>query len=188
MKKFKKILTMGLAAIMAISAISMSAFAADGEDVNSSEDNSVIDYTVYDEDMQYIPAHAEIIEQYNQQIKRTRATSYSAWSWSAGIYSRSTGSACAMIIPFYFTPVYNYLYFNVEVTGSSAVPYMTVNKYLSDGSLSYVGSYAITSSGSNTYEWSNKKRTLTAGTNYVFCLLNDTNWSSATMDIYKTSM
>lgn len=146
----------------------------------------MIDYTVYDADMVYIQEHADKVAEYNKNMS-TRA--YSAWNWTTnGVYSRTTGSAAGFTISYYFTPVNNYLYFNVDITGGNN-PYLTVNKLNSDGSLSYIGSYNITSTGGENYNWSNKKRSLTSGQNYVFSLWNDSgNWSYSSIDIYKSSI
>ncbi len=185
MKKMnlKKMLTMALVAMMAISTMSISVSAE--QNTKISTESGMIDYSIYDSDMVYIQEHADMVEQYNEQIKKTRAMTYTEWSWSNGIYSRTSGVSSGILIPFYFIPTTNSLYFNVEVNGCSKVPYMTVNKYNSDGTLTYVGTYYITANGTNSYAWSNYRRSLTAGTKYVFGVLGDTNWSSALIDIYN---
>lgn len=172
----------------AVSAMSVSAFAEsslDNETVTS--DNMKTEYTEYDSDLVYIPEHAAIIAEYNEKIKKTRRASYSAWSWNNGVYSFVMDRSSTMVIPYYFIPVANYLYFNVEIAGCTSEPYLTVNKYNVDGTLVYQGSYNIDSTGNNAYAWDNKKRPLTAGEKYVFSLLTDDHWSSAIIDIYKSS-
>lgn len=194
--KLRKIITMGIAAVMAVSAMSVTAMAEESTEVTTlTEVTGKIDYSIYDSDMVYIQEHADKIEEYNENLKKARATSYSEWSWSNGIYSRTTGKASGIAIPYYFVPTTTSMYFNVEVydagiNNSSAdeTPYLTVNILNSDGSLSYVGSYNITKVSDHTYQWSNYKRSLSKGTQYVFSLLAATNWGSSVLDIYKTSM
>lgn len=183
MKKFKKIMAMGLAVIAAVSAMNVSVFA---ENAAVGAADTAIDYSVYDEDLVYIPEHAEMIEQYNEYLNRVRI-SYVAWNWSNGIYmGSSAANVFSLYVPYYFTPTSNYLYFNIEVEDVSEVPYLTVNEY-DNGAFNYIGSYNITSIGSNNYAWENKKRTLNAGTDYVFALFSGDNWATATIDIYNTS-
>ena len=75
------------------------------------------------------------------------------------------------------------------MTGTSVAPSLAVNKLNNDGSLTYVGSYDIRSTGNETYEWSNYRRALNAGQKYVFSLWsNSGNWSYASLDIYKSAM
>ncbi len=186
--KLKTFAIMGLTAIMATISTNMSAFANSSSEIETSKlENAKIDYSIYDSDLEYIPEHAERIAEYNESIRNSRSTSYAAWSWSNGMYSHATGRASGIVIPYYFIPITNYLYFNVEVEGSSTTPYLTINTYNANGTLGYIGSYNITSEGNNTYIWDNKKRSLNAGTKYVFALLNNTNWSSASIDINKSS-
>lgn len=185
MKKFKKLLAMGLAVMAAVSAMSMSAFAST---TTLAEQNSAsIDYSVYDSDMVYVPEHAELIEEYNNSSAITRATTMVQWPWSFGIYSYATGSNSGYVVPYYFTPVSNNLYFYVDVAGAQSAPFMTVNKYNSDGSLLYVGSYYITSVGNGTYQWNNYRRSLNAGENYAFAVFAYDGWDSMSIDIYKQS-
>lgn len=200
MKKFKKIIAMGCVAVMAISAMSMSAFATNSKtqaaynlatEAGYTVIYNMIDYSVYDDDMVYLQEHADKAAEYNAMLN-TRATigSYTSWSWASdGIYSRTTGSAAGFTIGYYFTPVNNYLYFNAEVTGTTAAPYLAVNKLNNDGSLTYVGSYNVASSGDNSYEWTNYKRSLNKGQNYVFSMWSGAgNWSYSSLDIYKSAM
>lgn len=200
MTNFKKAMAMSCAAIMTISAMGMSVFASSNEtkaaekvavEAGYTVIENMIDYSVYDEDMVYLQEHADKAAAYNVALK-ARATigSYSAWDWSSdGVYSCTTRSAAGLTISYYFTPANNYLYFNAEVRGLSEAPYLAVNKLNANGSLTYVGSYYVTSSGDNTYEWSNYKRTLSAGQNYVFGLwCDDGKWSYAGLDIYKAAM
>ena len=58
---------MTLAAVMAVSTIGIGAFAAD---------ESQIDYSVYDSDMQYIPEDAAMIAAYNESVLKSRAKVY----------------------------------------------------------------------------------------------------------------
>lgn len=106
-----------------------------------------------------------------------------------GVYSKSVGGSSACVMLNRFIPISNYLYFNVDVRGCSTQPFLTVNRYNNDGTLTYIGSYNIYKDGTNNYKWDNYKRSLTAGTPYVFSVLvNSSSWSSATVDIYKESM
>lgn len=200
MKKFKKAIAVCLTAVMAMSVMSIGVFASSNETAIAENMavkagytvvENMIDYTVYDADMVYIQEHADKAAEYNAALA-TRATigSYTSWNWSSnGIYSRTTGSAAGFTISYYFTPVSNYLYFNAEITGAAKAPYLAVNKLNSDGSLTYVGSYNVTSAGDNTYEWSNYKRALNAGQNYTFSLwCGSGNWSYSSLDIYKSAM
>lgn len=200
MKKFKKVVAMCLTAVMALSVMSIGAFASSNEtamaenmavEAGYTVVENMIDYTVYDADMVYIQEHADKAAEYNAALK-ARATigSYTSWSWSSdGIYSRTTGSAAGFTIGYYFTPASNYLYFNAEITGAAKAPYLAVNKLNSDGSLSYVGSYNVTSAGGEDYAWTNYKRALNAGQNYTFSLwCGSGNWDYASLDIYKSAM
>lgn len=200
MKKFKKVVAMCLTAAMALSMMSVGAFAsADttkmaesmAADAGYTVVENMIDYEVYDADMVYIQEHADKTAEYNAALK-SRATigSYRSWSWTSdGIYSKTTGSAAGFTIGYYFTPVNNYLYFNAEVTGAEEAPYLAVNKLNSDGSLTYVGSYNVSSAGGDSYEWSNYRRALNAGQNYTFSLwCGSGNWSYSSLDIYKAQM
>lgn len=199
MKKFKKILTMGCAVVMAVSVMSINSFAS----VNTKKAaelatksgytviDNMIDYSVYDDDMVYIKEHADRADAYNAKLyTRAAIGTYNSWDWSSdGIYSATTRRASGIAINYYFTPTNNYLYFNAEITGTSAAPYLAVYKLNSNGSLTYVGSYNVTTTGDETYEWSNYKRSLNKGQNYVFNLLsNSNNWSYASLDIYKSAM
>lgn len=184
MKKFRKLLAMGLAVMAAVSAMSMSAFAS--TTVSAKQNSASIDYSVYDSDMVYVPEHAELIEEYSNSFASTRATTVQ-WPWSLGIYSHAIGGNAGYVIPYYFTPVSNSLYFYVDVAGARSAPFMTVNKYNSDGSLFYVGSYYITSVGNGTYQWNNYRRLLNAGENYVFAVFAYDGWDSMSIDIYKES-
>ena len=200
MKKFKKVMAMSWAAVMAVSAMSMSAFATENKTEEAIEIarksgytviENMVDYSVYDTDMVYIQEHADKVAEYNTALKRRASIgSYNSWDWNSnGIYSRTTGSASGFNISYYFTPVNNYLYFNAEITGVSKAPSLAVNKLNSDGTLTYVGSYNVTSAGDETYEWSNYKRSLNKGQNYVFSLWsNSSNWSYSSLDIYKSAM
>lgn len=200
MKKFKKIIAMGCAVVMAVFAMNIGAFAATNK-TEIAKNNAVeagytvidnmIDYSIYDEDMVYIKEHADKVAEYNAALKARRSiNAYSAWDWdSDGIFTRTTRSAMLVTINYYFTPVNNYLYFNAEVTGAGTEPYLATQKLNSDGSLTYVGSFEITSKNDGTYEWSNYKRALTKGQNYVFSLCSRSgNWSYSSLDIYKTAM
>lgn len=188
MKKFKKMLAIGMTAVMAISAISVGAFA--DETKKSTYVDGMIDYSVYDSDMVYIQEHADKAAEYNAMLKARAAIGrYNEWAWSRGIYSTTTGSAAGLSIYYYFVPTTTSMYFNAEVTGVSVAPSLAVNKLNDDGTLTYVGSYNIASAGNNTYEWSNYKRSLNAGQKYVFSLWsNSSNWNYASLDIYKSAM
>lgn len=179
---------MSIAAIMAVSAMSISAFAA--TDVATTDNNysaNAIDYSVYDSDMVYIQEHADMVAEYNANLNKIR-TSYSEWKWSYGVYSETSRNSSSIINDCYFVPTTTGIYFNVDVDGVSKTPYLAVNKLMTNGSLSYVGSYNITSTGNNSYKWENYKRTVSAGQKYVFWLMADTNWSYASIDIYKSAM
>ena len=57
---------MAMAAMMSVGAMGVNALASERIDENDiSITSNVIDYSVYDEDMQYIPEHAAFMEQYN---------------------------------------------------------------------------------------------------------------------------
>lgn len=199
MKKFKKAIAMCLTAAMALSMNAGVLASANTTEMAESLAikagytvvKNMIDYTVYDEDMVYIQEHADKVAEYNAALA-ARATigSYTSWDWASnGIYSKTARSVAGFTINCYFTPVNNYLYFNAEVTGVSEAPYLSVNKLNADGSLTYVGSYDVSSAGDDTYEWSNYKRTLSAGQNYTFSFWSSSgNWSYASLDIYKSAM
>ncbi len=192
MKKFKKIISMGLVAVMAMSVMSMSGFAAETEKTAETKTivEGMIDYSIYDSDMVYIQEHADKVAAYNAMLKsRASIGRYNEWSWSQGIYSTTSRSAAGISINYYFVPTTSSMYFNAEVTGTSVAPSLAVNKLNNDGSLTYVGSYDIRSTGNETYEWSNYRRALNAGQKYVFSLWsNSGNWSYASLDIYKSAM
>lgn len=193
MKKFRKLFAMGLAAVMAISTISISAFA--DENVNEYAGLTIvegmIDYSIYGSDMVYVQEDADAVTAYNESLKSNgaRAVSFSQWSWSRGIYSSTTYNIDAYTIPYYFVPTTSSMYFNAQVTGVTSAPRLAVNKLLSDGTLEYVGAYPISSAGNNTYEWTNYSRPLTAGQKYVFTLRTTAqDWEFASIDIYKSAM
>lgn len=204
MKKFKRTIAMGCAAIMSVSALSVNVFASEAEKASaiSAARNAgytvvenAIDYSVYDDDMVYIQEHADAINEYNKKLANTngltRAMSYSAWNMNR-IYSFTDTGSMMYAIPYYFVPTSNSMYFNALVENISKQPYMAVNIVTdpSSGTLSYVGSYNITakSGAANTYEWSNYKRALTKNTKYTFTLMAYSNWGYAEMDIYKSAM
>ncbi len=184
MKKFKAIISMIAVCAIIVSIGSSSVFAEKRVTII----DNMIDYTLYDTEMVYVQEHAEKVAQINEQIKRNRAFSYTSYNWNNGIYSSTSQGACIWNIGYSFTPVSNGLYFNIDIQGASAQPYLTVNKLLSGGTLSYVGSYPITSVGANNYTWENYKRTLTAGQAYVFMVDSANNWNFGSIDIYKSAM
>lgn len=188
MKKFKKMLAMCLATVMAVSITSVGVFA--DETKKFTYVDGMIDYSVYDSDMVYIQEHADKAAEYNAMLKTRAAIGrYDEWAWSRGIYSRTIESAISYNIFYYFVPTTTSMYFNAEITGLSVAPSLSVNKLNDDGTLTYVGSYNIASAGNNTYEWSNYKRSLNAGQKYVFGLWsNSDNWDYASIDIYKSAM
>ena len=204
MKKFKKIVALGCAAVMALSAMSMSAFADEAEkekaisiakDAGYTVVENAIDTSIYGDDMVHIQEHADAINEYNKNLTNlngiARASSYSAWNMN-NIYSFTSRNTSLRAIPYYFVPTTTSMYFNALVENVSEQPYMAVNivKDPSSGTLSYVGSYYIPakSGADNTYEWNNYKRPLSKGTKYTFTLMSYSNWSYAEMDIYKTAM
>lgn len=65
MKNVKKLLAMALTAIMAVSAMSVSAMAQ--ETIVEGK----IDYSVYDSDMVYIQEDADMIAEYNAQDRKS---------------------------------------------------------------------------------------------------------------------
>ena len=201
MKKFKKLIAMGLTTVTALSIMSISTFAAETS-ANVPSDltviDNMIDYSIYDDDMVYIQEHADKVAEYNAAVLErqasSRAVSYVEWNWSNGIFSRTTGSASAYAIYYSFTPTSSYLYFNVDVTGSTYPTYMTVNKLNSNNTLTYVGSYYVDSVGNNNYSWDNYRRSLNAGQKYVFSLFVESSlsgtqsrWSSMSIDINNKS-
>lgn len=186
--KLRKIITMGLAALMAVSAMSVSAFAAEN-------DKYGLEYSAYDSDMIYVQKDADWVAEYNANLQRQKAITRAYWDWSYGICSMSSSAAGGLIVPYYFIPASNYLYFNVEIKYSNSTSVsastgrLTVNKYdVATGNLTYVGSYNITKKDENTLNWTNYKRTLTSGQPYCFSILSDSTWNSAIIDIYKSSM
>lgn len=190
MLKFKKLVALLSAVVMLFSMGCMGALADENRNEELTIIDGMIDYTIYDSDMVYIQEHADLTAQYNARLNTARAlsTTYASWNWNNGIYSFTSKNAAGITPGYSFTPVTNSMYFNAEVTNVNAAPYMTVNKLLSDGSLSYVGSYNITSIGGNSYQWTNYKRSLNAGQKYIFGLWANSNWTFASMDIYKSAM
>lgn len=184
MKNVKKLLAMALTAIMAVSAMSISAMAQ--ETIVEGK----IDYSVYDSDMVYIQEDADMIAEYNAQRKMARAiTDYPAWNMSK-VFSKTGGELVGLTIPYYFVPVNDYLYFNAEVLDGerASKPRLTVTLIKPNGDPYYVGSYYITSQGDGTYKWDNYKRALSAGSKYVFSVQGTTNWDYVSIDIYKSKM
>lgn len=187
--KLKKVVSAVSAFALVFAIGCVPSFAETSNDEYTVVDN-MIDYSVYDSDMVYIQEHADLVAEYNETITNplTRATTYTEWSWSNGIYSYTSRNSSAIAINRSFTPVNSYLYFNVDVSGVSSTPWLGVNKLNSNNTLTYVGSYNITSDGNNNYSWTNYKRSLTSGQKYVFSLLSNNRWSTASIDIYKSSM
>lgn len=204
MKKFKKILTMGCAVILSVSAMSINVFADEIEkekaisiakDAGYTIIENAINYSIYDDDMVYIQEHADAINEYNKSLvalnSLTRATSYSAWNMN-NVYSFTSTNTGLRAIPYYFVPTTNSMYFNALVENVNKQPFMAVNIVTnpSTGTLSYVGSYNISakSGADNTYEWNNYRRALSTNTKYTFTLMALSDWEYAEMDIYKSAM
>lgn len=186
----KKLLTMVVATVMAISAMGMTAFAAVNEDEVSNNSDIVIDYS----DLVYVQEDADAVAEYNAMVKSGQITAinYTEWSWSKGIFSITTPNASGVEYPYYFVPTANYLYFNLEFNepedgpaDRDYQPWMRISILEDDGTLSYVGNYYPTKTGDYTYSLKNYKRPLNAGTKYVVSLWAHTNWKSVSLDIYN---
>lgn len=212
MKTLRKIFSTVLACGMLFSAVNVNVFAKKSDDEISAKTpisflaakakavaeasgltviDNMIDYSIYDEDMIYIKEQADMVAEYNALKTQAANSSYTAWNWDTrGIYSRTSGRGNGLSINYSFTPVAKYLYFNSEITGNDIAPFLSVNKLQSNDDLEYVGAYYVTASGTNSFTWTNYKRTLTAGQPYIFSFWagNGNNWSTLSVDIYKTAM
>ena len=188
MKNIKKYVSTVLAVAMLLSISCFTAFAESESNVTIID--NMIDRSIYGSDMVYIAEHAKIAEEYNAKLKSGIATyANTQWNWNNGIFSTAIGVGSGYSPQYIFTAVNNKMYFNADIRNAGSVPYLAVNEVNSDGSYTYIGSYAVTSVGNNNYKWSN--RAVPAGTgkkyNYAF-LTNSGTWTYLNFDIYYTSM
>lgn len=190
MKKFRKVLTIVLAltTLLSVCCISASAETQNVLDGYTIVDG-MIDRTIYGDDIVYIQEHADRVAQMNE-TKLTRATTYTPWDWSRGIYSVTGRNATGIDIGYSFTPVSSRLYFNARVEGDGCAPGVVLCTLNSNGSTTYVGTYMISyNSSEGAYVWDNYSRPVNSGTPYTVSIwATNGSYTSLELDIYKSAI
>lgn len=145
MKKFKKVIAMFLAAVMAMSVMSVSVFADTNEEFESEIRFVVIEDGVEVEVLEPIYIE-EVAERYEaEKMQRWASTTY--YNLANGAYTISGGTASIVQCNRHFSPnSSNRLYYYGEVTGASSV----LNIYdVTNGT--YKGSFLLQSQGGGVY-------------------------------------
>lgn len=177
-------MAMALSAMLAVGGMGISAMAS-GQTL-AEMDPTPFDFSIYDDDMVYVPEHAQLVEEYFSNNNARLSATYREWNWaSEGICSKTASNTAGYIVPYYFSPTNNSLYFYVDVLNARSEPFMTVNKYYSDGSVSYLGTYYITPVGGGTYRWENYRRQLNNSEDFMFSVFAYDGWTNMSIDIYN---
>lgn len=226
--KTKRILSIILASVLVFGTMNIAVNA--GEDITffyDEENNAIVsnsaikgltvvegmvDHSVYGPDVVYIQEDADMIEAYNEMVRKgipletinstmdnpepkPYEIQYHDWDWSSGYYYGGSYGAAAMFMPNYtFVPVDTALFFNAEVVDddSTELPRITLNILETDGTLDYQGSIKLEKSDdeeqSDTYILENKRKNLAYKGHYVISLMCGSNaWESAYLEINFTS-
>lgn len=183
MKKFKKIIAMGCAAVMAVSIMSVSVFAAE----NQSESNSEIYFVQMDEngnDIRTIPlVKTEPGRKQAELLQKARAAK-PIWDLSSKDYTLTKSNYALYTLPYRFTGTRGY---KVYVSANMTVPGGTwaeiaINNVTSG--TSYMGSVSMEQSG-NMFSISGRLHGITSGNYYTYTMQASTDCTYSDIELYQ---
>ena len=183
MKKFKKIIAMGCAAIMAMSVMSMSAFATE----NSKESEEKIYFIQMDEhgnDIKTIPLVKTIPGEKQAKLVQNERASKPIWDLSSQNYSTTKSGYALFNLPYRFTGTRGY---RVYVTANMTVPGGTwaeiaINN-VTNGT-SYMGSVEMEKSG-NLFSISGRLHGISLNNYYTYTMQASSNCTYSDIELYQ---
>ncbi len=190
MKKLKRLLAMSLAAMTAVSAMSITAFAAADHEAKTVDPDVQVVAVDENGNERIIPMfYDEKAAALSEQKSKLRA-SIPTWSWSRGNYTVAVNGNSFYEPEYVFSPTSGRIGVDSILYGLNytiSTPCIAVNDYTIEqgGNNGYVGSFLYDSLGSGTYDISYTVRGLTNTHTFRFAIIGNGNWSSGNISIHQ---